>query len=59
MREVNVKEISDAVRELSIKSNMELGDEEVDHIRKMLDVEESPTGKEILSMLLENARIAR
>jgi fumarate hydratase subunit alpha len=59
MREVNVKEISDAVRELSIKSNTELGQAEVEYIGKMMDVEESPTGKEILSMLLENARIAR
>jgi fumarate hydratase subunit alpha len=59
MREVNVKDISDAVRELCMKSNMELGDAEVEYIKKMQDVEESPTGKEILSMLLENARIAR
>lgn len=59
MREVNVKEISEAVRELSVKTNTVLGDAEVEYIKKMLDVEESPTGKEILSMLLENARIAR
>lgn len=59
MREVNVKDISDAVRELCIKSNTELGEAEVEYIRKMQDVEESTTGKEILSMLLENARIAR
>ena len=59
MREVNVKEISDAVRDLCIKSNTELGEAEVEYIKKMQDVEESTTGKEILSMLLENARIAR
>jgi fumarate hydratase subunit alpha len=59
MREVNVKDISDAVRELCIKSNTELGEAEVEYIRKMQDVEESTTGKEILSMLLENARIAQ
>ena len=59
MREVNVKEISDAVRELCMKSNTELGQAEVEYITRMLDVEESATGKEILSMLLENARIAR
>ena len=59
MREVNVKEISDAVRELSMKSNMVLGDAELAYIKKMIDVEESPTGKEILEMLIENARIAR
>jgi len=59
MREVNVKDISDAVRDLSIETNCVLGDAEVSYIKKMQDVEESATGKEILSMLLENAKIAR
>jgi fumarate hydratase subunit alpha len=59
MREVNVKDISDAVRDLSIDTNCVLGEAEVKYIKKMVDVEESATGKEILSMLLENARIAR
>jgi fumarate hydratase subunit alpha len=59
MREVNVKLVSDAVKDLSISTNCILGDEEVAYIKKMLKVEESPTGKEILEMLLENARIAR
>jgi fumarate hydratase subunit alpha len=59
MREVSVKEISDAVRDLSITTNCVLGDPEVEYLEKMLDVEESPTGKEIISMLVENARIAR
>ncbi len=59
MREVNVRDISDAVRDLSIETNCILGDNEVNYVKKMLDVEESETGREILSMLLENARIAR
>jgi fumarate hydratase subunit alpha len=59
MREVNVRQISDAVKDLSIESNTVLGDEEIAYIKKMIDVEESPTGKEILAMLIENARIAR
>ena len=59
MREVNVKLVSDAVKDLSISTNCILGDEEVAYIKKMLNVEESPTGKEILDMMLENARIAR
>jgi fumarate hydratase subunit alpha len=59
MREVDVKKISDAVRDLSISTNCVLGEAEVDYIREMIDIEESPTGKEILSMLVENARIAR
>jgi fumarate hydratase subunit alpha len=59
MREVNVKLVSDAVKDLSITTNCILGDEEVAYIKKMLKVEESPTGREILEMMLENARIAR
>jgi len=59
MREVDVGLISDAVKDLSITTNCILGDEELAYIKKMLKVEESPTGKEILDMLLENARIAR
>jgi fumarate hydratase subunit alpha len=59
MREVDVRQLSDAVSDLSISTNCKLGDHEVEYLMKMLDVEESPTGKEIFSMLLENARIAR
>lgn len=59
MREVNVRDISDTVRELAITSNCVLGDNEVACFKKMIEVEESPTGKEILNLMLENARIAR
>jgi fumarate hydratase subunit alpha len=59
MREVNVRDISDTVRELAITSNCVLGDNEVACFKKMIEVEESPTGKEILDLMLENARIAR
>jgi fumarate hydratase subunit alpha len=59
MREVDVKQIGDAIRDLSISTNCELGQRETEYIKKMLDVEESPTGKEIISMVLENAEIAR
>ena len=59
MREVDVKQIGDAVRDLSISTNCELGERETEYIKKMMAVEESPTGKEIFSMMLENAEIAR
>jgi fumarate hydratase subunit alpha len=59
MREVNVGLVRDAIKDLSIQTNCVLGDEEIAYIKKMLKVEESPTGKEILEMMLENARIAR
>ena len=59
MREVNVKDISDALRDLAIESNCVLGDHEVEYFKQMLEVEESPTGKEIFGLMLENARISR
>jgi len=59
MREVNVKDISDALRDLAIDANCVLGDNEVECFKRMVEVEESPTGKEILDLMLENARIAR
>jgi fumarate hydratase subunit alpha len=59
MREVNVSEISKAVRDLCISTNCILGDSEMAYLEKMMEVEESPTGKEIFSMLIENAVIAR
>jgi fumarate hydratase subunit alpha len=59
MREIDVKEITEAVRDLSISTNCILGDDEMEYLKKMLEIEESPTGKEIISMLVENANIAR
>lgn len=59
MREVNVKDISDALRELAINANCVLGENEIEYFKKMIGIEESPTGKEILELMLENARIAR
>ena len=59
MREVDVKLVGNAVKDLSISTNLVLGDEEVAYIKKMIAIEESPTGKEILGMLLDNAEIAR
>jgi len=59
MREVDVKDISDALRDLAINANCVLGDHEIEYFKKMIEVEVSPTGKEILDLMLENARIAR
>jgi fumarate hydratase subunit alpha len=59
MREVNVQEVTGALKDLSMSTNCILGEHEVDYLKKMLEVEESLTGKEIISMLIENADIAR
>jgi len=59
MREVDVKLIADAVAEMSIDANYNLGEDVVKAFEKGLQEEVSPVGKEVFSQLLENARIAR
>lgn len=59
IRELDVKEISRAIRDLCIEANENLGTDVLDSFQKALQNEPSPVGKEILDQLIENARIAR
>lgn len=59
MRELPVHIITEAVRDLCIRANVELGDDVVRALEEAVEKEESPTGRDILIRLLENARIAR
>lgn len=59
MRDIHVEQITKAVRELAIRANTELGEDVLNAFQKALNQEESPTGKDILRHLIENARIAR
>jgi fumarate hydratase subunit alpha len=59
MRNIKSAEITSAVKELSMNSNYFLGDDVIEAVRKSLDKEESPLGKEILNQILENAEIAK
>ena len=59
VREINTREISDAVRRLSIEANEQLGEDVLLGFQKALKNEVSPVGKEILTQLIENARLAR
>ena len=59
MREISVKEITDAVAELAIKACCNLPKEMDEALLKARKEEPSPLGKEIIGQLLENARIAR
>lgn len=59
MRELLVETISDAVRDLAISANTELGPDVVAAFRRALDREPSPTAREILQRLIENADIAQ
>ncbi len=59
MREIQVENITRAIRDLCIRANTELGDDIIDAFYKALEVEESPIGRDILERLIENARIAK
>jgi len=58
MREVSAVEITRVVRDLFMDANINLGEDVLAAFRQALETEESPTGREILNELIENARIA-
>jgi len=59
MREIPAQAVVDAVRDASIRANIELGDDVIDALKRAVEVEASDVGKDILGKLLENAAIAR
>jgi len=59
MREINTSQITTAIRDLCIKANTHLGEDVLEAFNKAIELEVSPTGKDILQKLVENARIAR
>jgi fumarate hydratase subunit alpha len=59
MREVKAEQITEAVKGLCMEANYSLGEDVVQALEQALELEESPTGREILELILENARIAK
>jgi fumarate hydratase subunit alpha len=59
VREITAGEITDAVRDLCIEANTRLPEDHVAALRRALEEEESPLGREVIGELLENARVAR
>ncbi len=59
MREVHVKEVEELVRRLFVEANLYLGEDVLEALRRALQQEESPVGREVLEELLENAEVAR
>jgi fumarate hydratase subunit alpha len=59
MREINVKLITEKVRDLCMKANTDLGEDVLQAFDRAMEREESPLGIEILKELKENARIAK
>ena len=59
MREIKVKDITQAVAQLCQQANFELGEDVLSALREAQQNEESPLGKEVLDQLIANARIAQ
>jgi fumarate hydratase subunit alpha len=59
MREIAASSITQTVAELCQQANFELGEDVLSALKQARQTEESPLGKQVLSQLLENARIAR
>jgi fumarate hydratase subunit alpha len=58
MRELHIREITAAVRKLSIDSNFFLGQDVIDRMYEFRDKEVSETGKNVLNILLNNYELA-
>ena len=59
MREISVHALSDAVRELCLRANYEIGPDIAESIARACGEEISPIGQSVLEQLRENGRIAR
>ena len=59
MRKIEASAITQVVAQLCQQANFELGDDVLTAIKEAQKTEESPLGKEVLSLLLENAQIAK
>jgi fumarate hydratase subunit alpha len=58
VRDIQVREIVDIVANLCVESNYYLGDDVLAALRAYRKRESSPTGREVLDQILENAKIA-
>ena len=59
MREINVSELTKTIRQMCIDVNHELSEDMKEALKKAKDAEDSELGKQILSSLSENLKIAK
>lgn len=59
MKEIDAQRVIDAVKDLCIAANCDLSEDVLTAIKNAQEKEESPVGKEILKLLIENAEVAR
>ncbi|MCX7804078.1 MAG: fumarate hydratase [Planctomycetota bacterium] len=58
MREIDVREIGDRIREMAVEVSWNLGTAERECLRRLSEEEESPLGRKILSAIVSNFEIA-
>ncbi|MFH1238939.1 MAG: fumarate hydratase [bacterium] len=58
MREIEVKQISEAVAKLCMEANFELPSDVLEALKEAVSKEESPLGVDILNQLIENVKVA-
>ncbi|MFA5535900.1 MAG: fumarate hydratase [Bacillota bacterium] len=58
MREINVKQITQAVSEMAMDANYNLGKDVLESLHQGMENEISETGKNVIKQILENAQIA-
>ena len=58
MKVINSAQINEEVKRLCIEGNLFLGKDVVDSFKQNLENEESDLGKDVLNILIENAKIA-
>lgn len=59
MKEIKASQITKTVSQLCQEANFELGEDVLSALKKAQKTEKSPLGRETLSQLIENARLAR
>ena len=59
MREIRAERVVEVIRELCIRANTKLPESHLAALRRALEDEESPHGREVLERLLQNAEVAR
>lgn len=59
MRQIEARSITEVVERLCVEANYVLGDDLVEALKGALEREESPSGRDVLSQLIDNARVSR
>jgi len=59
MREIKAAEITKVISDLCQEANFQLGEDVLTALKKALKTEESPLGREVLTQLVQNAKIAK